>query len=248
MIPAYNEAATIRGLAERALAHADRVVIVDDGSCDGTSDALEALPVEVLREPVNRGKGNALRRGFRRAMALDAAAVVTLDGDGQHDPRHIDRLARVARREPGALVIGARDRGNHGAPRRRQRANRVADFFIAWAAGVSLVDTQSGFRLYPRALVERLLARRPRDGFTFESEALIVAGRAGVPVRFVAVPSVYGSSPRRSHFRPVRDITRITVMVAGWLLRDGFYLQGLARARTPGPEVERPEVQSNSSS
>jgi len=231
VIPARNEAATIADLAARAAAVASTVVVVDDGSTDGTHERLAGLPVVLLRNERNLGKGGSLWRGMEHALALGADGVVTLDGDGQHAPEDLPRLVRVAREHPDDLVIGARLLGREAAPRARRVANRVADFFVGWAAGQPLDDSQSGFRVYPASLLRRLDVRHgPTRGFVFESEALIAAARLGVRCRSVAIAAVYPRNARPSHFRPVADIARISGMIMGQLLRRGLYLTGLYRS------------------
>jgi glycosyltransferase involved in cell wall biosynthesis len=230
VIPACNEALTIADVAARAAAVAATVIVVDDGSTDGTGGLLAGLPVTVLRNERNLGKGASLWRGMQHALALGVDGVVTFDGDGQHAPEDVPRLVRVARAHPDDLVIGARLVGRAAAPRARRIANRVADFFIGWAAGQPLDDSQSGFRLYPAALLRRLAVKHgPGRGFVFESETLIAAARLGLRVRSVAIAAVYPRSARPSHFRPVADIARISRMIFWQLLRRGFYPAGLYR-------------------
>ena len=108
VIPARNEAATIARVAAGALAGVATVIVVDDGSTDGTHGELEGLPVTLLRNEHNLGKGASLWRGMQHALALGAEGVVTLDGDGQHAPEDISRLLRAARAHPQDIVIGAR--------------------------------------------------------------------------------------------------------------------------------------------
>ncbi len=231
VIPAYNEAATIRDIAHRARAHAALVIVVDDGSEDETSAAVSDLDVTVLRNPVNRGKGTSLMRGARYALEHGAAAVVTLDGDGQHAPEDIPQLLVLAARHPQHIIIGARLINTEAFPRRRYYANRVANFWISWAAGHAIEDTQSGFRLYPASLWRRdRIAGIRTPGFAFESELLIEAARLGYKSESVPIAAVYGREARPSHFRPVVDILRITRMVAWKLISRGLYLQGLYRA------------------
>jgi glycosyltransferase involved in cell wall biosynthesis len=231
VIPARNEAATIADIAARALQAAATVIVVDDGSTDGTHERLGGLPVVLLRNERNCGKGASLWRGMQHALALGADGVVTLDGDGQHAPEDVPRLVRVARTHPDDIVIGARLVGRETAPRARRAANRVADFWIGWAAGQPLDDSQSGFRVYPASLLRRLEVKHgPGRGFVFESEALITAARLGVRCRSVAIAAVYPTNARPSHFRPVLDIARISRMIAWHLLRRGMYPTGLYRS------------------
>ena len=231
VIPAYNEVATIGDVAERTLALLRSVIVVDDGSTDGTAAALASLPVTLVRNPRNLGKAASLWRGIALALAEGVAAVVTLDADGQHRPEDIPRLLEAHRRDPAALVIGARLHDNSGIPSERYYANRFANFWIAWAAGQRMKDSQSGFRAYPASLLRALPARMGRAaGFVFESEVLIEAGRRGTRLEWVPIPAIYEARGRPSHFRPIVDVALITRMVAWKLLSRGFYLPGLIRS------------------
>lgn len=241
LIPAYNEAATIRDLVARVLRLVPAVVVVDDGSVDATLAQLQGLPITVLRNERNLGKAASLRKGFDFAFGRGAQQVVTLDGDGQHHPEDIPRLLNTAQRFPDHLVIGARLHDKKNFPARRYYANQIARFWISWAAGYPIADTQSGFRVYPATLFQRL---KPGDvswnGFAFESEILIAAADKQVRSVAVAIPGIYPKHARASHFRPVYDIGRIVLMVAGRLLRRGLYPAGLWRSLNLPLTVEAP--------
>jgi len=236
VIPAYNENTSIRDVAQRALAQLPLVIVVDDGSTDATAAALAGLPVILLRNEANLGKAASLRRGADEAVRSGAGAVVTLDGDGQHRPEDIPLLLAAYRDAPQRIVIGARLHARKKIPPARYYANRFANFWISWAAGQAIADTQSGFRIYPAALFARAVVQTGRAAsFVFESEILIEAARSGVRIACVPIHPVYGAHTRPSHFRPVLDIARIVRMVAWRLLARGLYLRGLVRSlRTPG--------------
>ena len=221
VIPAYQESATIGAIVAgcRAAAGVLDVIVVDDGSTDATAEQAQSAGARVLRNAGNQGKGASLALGLTAALALDADWVVTLDGDGQHRPDFLPLLFACARANPDRIVIGSRRGDRNAAPRARYIANRIADFWVSLASGHAVDDSQSGFRVYPMALLRRLdggagMAKR----FAFESEMLIEAGRLGVSTVAVPIPSIYSALQRRSHFRPVLDITRIVLMVAGKLL------------------------------
>ena len=237
IIPAYNEVGTIRDVAQRALSHNPWLIIVDDGSSDGTADALAGLPVTLLRNPGNRGKGESLARGMRQALEQGAEAVVTLDGDGQHLPEDIPRLLEAHARQRNAIVIGARLHDGRNIPLDRYLANRTANFFVGWAAGHAMADSQSGFRVYPAALLRTLTPCCERAaGFVFESEILIEAARKGTAIVVVPIAAIYELRGRRSHFRPVLDIARIARMITWKLVARGLNLPGLFRSlRGPQP-------------
>ena len=231
VIPAYNEAATIRDVAARARRQCQNVVVVDDGSMDGTAEALTDLDVTLLRNKQNCGKAGSLVRGFDHALAHGAAGVITLDADGQHAPDEIHLFLEQAQDCPNTLLIGARRTDQRRASFWRYAANRIADFWIGWAAGRSIEDSQSGFRLYPAHLLRTVkVPHGPERSFVYESEILIEAARRGWEIRSVAVSVTRRPGPRPSHFRPILDIVKIVQMVAWKLVSRGMYPVGLVHA------------------
>lgn len=239
-IPAYNEARTIRNLAQQALAQCPQVILVDDGSTDGTAELVRDLPITVLVHPNNMGKAESLRTAFSYALAHGAACVVTIDGDGQHSPDDAVDLLCAWRAHPEQILIGSRLHDRAQFPRARYLANRFACFWISWAAGHPIADSQSGFRVYPSQVMRLALngdvqSRR----FTFESEILIVAARAGHPTLAMAIAGHYPLGGRASHFRPFADIAKIVVMVARHLLAQGLAPLGLLRSLGKPKIVQR---------
>lgn len=239
VIPAFNEAATVADVAARALEFAEHVFVVDDGSEDDTASRLAGLPVSIIRNETNLGKAASMARGFAAALDASMDAVITLDADGQHRPEDIPRLIEAAAQYPGDIIIAARMEERGRMPGTRRFGNRQADFWISWAAGYRIRDTQSGYRLYPAALLERLQVRDGRrNGFVFESEVLIEAARMGCYAHPVAIEAIYGEDLRESHYRAGADTLRIVRMVAGKLARRGLFPVGLLRSlgllRHPG--------------
>jgi glycosyltransferase involved in cell wall biosynthesis len=233
-IPAYEEADTIRALAQGALVHCPNVIVVDDGSREATAAQLRGLPVTLLTHAVNMGKAAGLRTAFAHALDRDARCVITMDGDGQHDPADAPELLAAWQRQPDRIVVGSRLHDRAHFPPRRYYANRFACFWISWAAGHPIADSQSGFRVYPREALHIALDRRVHGRrFTFESEALIEAAHHGHSTLAVAIPGRYPVHARPSHFRPVIDIATIVIMVAGRLLRQGMAPRGLWRSLKP---------------
>lgn len=228
VIPAYNEAGTIRDITSRACRFTDLVVVVNDGSNDDTVKALDGLPVTVLSNHTNIGKGESLRRGAQYAIEKGADFVITLDGDGQHRPKDIPLLLEAATHYPGMIIIAARLRGRHQAPPLRRFANKFADFWISWAAGHRVRDSQSGFRLYPSGAFQQCTSNA--TGFTFESEILINAAHRGIFTTSVAIDTIYEKQARPSHYKPAMDTLSIVRMVAWKLLCRGLYPTGLLRS------------------
>ena len=214
VIPVFDEATTIGRVVRAARAHG-AVLVVDDGSRDASAAIARAAGAEVVRHPRRLGKGQAIRTGIAAARSRGASLVVTLDGDGQHDPGDLAAVLAAARSTPGTLVIGGRLRDPRLLAADRLNAIRVAGFFVNWASGLALEDTQSGFRAYPLAFFDDVRPRR--GGFVFETEALVAAGLRGWPVREVPVTTI-GRAGRRSRFHPIADGVAIGAYLAGRVL------------------------------
>lgn len=217
LIPALDAAGSVGPVVRAILGHVPEVVVVDDGSTDDTAAVAAAAGAEVIRHPVNRGKGAALLTGLRHLERSGATHALTLDADGQHLPEEAPVLLAASRAEPGALVIGSRQVDSDVAPLKRF-GNRFADAWVWIASGVRFEDTQSGFRVYPVSAVLGLGLTGER--FELETEVVIRAVRASVPVRQVPVRVHYPPPDvRASHYDPFRDTVRIIEMVVGLILR-----------------------------
>jgi glycosyltransferase involved in cell wall biosynthesis len=242
LIPCLNEARTIGAVIESILAQNIPVLVVDDGSDDGTPDIVGRLPVTLIRHQERRGKGAALRTGFRAALEHGCEGVVSMDGDGQHVAADIPRLLAAARRYPGHIICGARIRHRERQPTYRRRANDFADWGISWAAGQRLVDTQCGQRYYPREALE--MADINSGGFAFETEILIESAlQRGVRVVSVPIESRYQGDMRLSHLRPVSDFSRITARVVWRIQRAGLMCDHLRSIRNQAPLVFDPDAE-----
>ena len=229
VIPAYNEEATILDVVKLALNECEKVIVVDDGSTDKTIAELAGLPITLIKHEKNKGKAASLWDGFMAALDMDIESIITLDGDGQHAPSDITLLLDKAKEFPADIIIGARLADKSAIPAKRYYANKFANFWIAWAAGYPIHDSQSGFRLYPKSLFDDLIIST-EHGFVFESEILIKAAQKGIYSHPVKIPAVYKKNARPSHFRGVQDITLITKMVGKSLFSRGMYPAGLFRS------------------
>ncbi len=236
VIPAFEEAATIRAVARDALAQCPNVLVVDDGSGDGTAEQVRDLPVTLLAHTRNRGKAASLRTAFHHLLARGAVCAITMDGDGQHDAADAPLLLAAWRQHPDRIVMGSRLHDRAAFPPARWWANRFACFWISWAAGHAIADSQTGFRVYPAAAMRVALGPGVRGGrFTFESEVLIEAAHRGHRTLAVAIAGRYPPNARASHFRPVADIAQIVLMVGRRLLRSGMGPLGLWRSLRRAP-------------
>ena len=230
VIPARNEGASLDLLLPRlkeAVPGAE-IVVVNDGSADGTAAISIKHGALVVGHPYAKGNGAAVKTGARSA---NGEVLVFMDADGQHRPEDIPKLLTAHRRWPGRPIIAARLERREFAPPLRRFANGMADFWVSWAAGCPIADTQSGFRLYPAELLRRAAGpEKGRRGFAFESALLIEAGRQGRYPIAVAIETIYHPHGRPSHYRPWRDTLRIVDLVARSLFRSGMYPVGLLRS------------------
>jgi glycosyltransferase involved in cell wall biosynthesis len=237
LIPCLNEEIAIRAVVESVLALGVPVIVIDDGSDDRTPQILAAMPVTLLRHTERRGKGDALRDGFREALRQGFDAVLTMDGDGQHLASDIPRIVAAAQQFPGHMVIGARLLDRAQQPKGRRRANAIADWGISWACAQPVADTQSGQRWYPRPALD--LVDLPAENFVFEAAILIAASREkNIGVVSVPIASRYNGEFRRSHFNPVRDVSRITFYTTGRIAHYGDVLASYRRSRKAPIVVE----------
>jgi len=205
VVPAYQAAATIREiiLRTRATVPSAEIIVVDDGSTDGTGDQGRATATTLVTHPRNCGKGAALRDGIREATARDASVLVTIDADGQHPPEEIPRLLRPIEEGRADLVLGARKR-DHAMPISRRFTNWLSATMASRIGGQPVRDAQTGFRAFTREVAERV--RPAGDRYEFEATFLLDALRAGFRVVSVDVPTIYGA---RSHFRAWGDTWRM---------------------------------------
>lgn len=203
LIPGYQEGPRIGRVVEAARDHLP-VVVVDDGSTDDTAAQAEAAGAAVLRQVPNAGKGAALRTGFRHALEHGAAAVVTLDADGQHDPAEIPAFlaAFAAGRPKPELVVGCRDFA--AMPPVRRLSNTLGTWVFSAAVGRRVADNQSGYRLIGRQLMTALLDSG-ETGFEFEVEMIARCIALGLPTHEVPIRTIYRGEP--SHIRPWRHVT-----------------------------------------
>jgi len=202
LIPAYQAAAHLGEvlLGLQALGTAIHTLVVDDGSRDGTAQVARQFGARVLSFAGNRGKGHALIAGFHALAEYDG--VVTLDADGQHPPECLPRFVSAA--EAGAdLVLGVRER-TIAMPALRRVANGWSSWWATRIAGQRISDSQCGYRLYGRAVLQRTPVTPGR--YEVETEIAVRASRLGFRLVEVPVPTVYGAD---SHLGLVRDVPRI---------------------------------------
>lgn len=247
VVPVFDNAATVAGVVRNAAAYVDLVIVVDDGSRDGSGGAARAasagLPsgraVDVIALPSNRGKGAALVAGFRRAAELGRTHAVTVDADGQHRATDIPAFLEAAAARPLAVVVGARDMSSENVPQPARVGRRISNFWTLRCTGFDLPDTTCGFRAYPVREVLDLPVRTRR--YDYEGEVLVRAAWAGLALDSVPIDVWYPDdrTKRVSRYRPWADSVRITVMYVRLGLRSLLPL-GAARRAVRG--VAAPKV------
>jgi glycosyltransferase involved in cell wall biosynthesis len=230
VVPVFNESDTVGEVVAAARAYAP-VLVIDDGSTDGSAAIARRAGADVIRHRSRAGKGEALRTGIAVARERGASVMVTLDGDGQHRPSDLGILLDAVRARPRTIVIGARVDEPGALPADRSNAMLVAGFFASWACGLRLRDTQSGFRAYPIELFDDV--RVSRGGFVFETEVLLAAVARGWRVHEVAVVAL-PRARQRSRFRPINDGVAIGGYLAGrvvvrWALEAGALIGALVK-------------------
>ena len=211
VIPALDAAESIAAVVRRTLAMGAEVVVIDDGSRDGTGDVARACGVTVLTHTVNLGKGRALKSAFDHLFARGFDAVVTIDADGQHPPEEMPKLL-APWRDGADLVLGTRDHLYADMGRVRRASNGTSSWLISHVAGAELPDCQTGYRIYARRLIETVGFPEPR--FEAESAVLVRAVRAGFRVVGVPVRLDKADGRATSHYRPIVDSLRIAGAVA----------------------------------
>lgn len=212
LMATYNNEKTLERVIEGLLLHfsAKDIIIINDGSTDSTPLILEKYKeIPQIHHPKNKGKGTALRHGFKKALSLGYTHAITIDSDGQHFPDDIPVLLEASKEKPNTLLIGSRNMKQEGVPARSSFGNKFSNFWFWFETGIKLTDTQSGFRIYPLYLMpEKWYSKK----FEFEIEAIVRSAWKDIPVENVPVQIKYDPEERVSHFRPFKDFTRISIL------------------------------------
>lgn len=211
LIPTYNNEKTLTRVIDGVLEYTQDILIINDGSTDSTPHILhDYSQITIISLPENKGKGNALKIGFRKAKELGYHYAITIDSDGQHYPDDIPVFVEALTNEKeDVLLIGNRNMSQDGIPKKSSFGNRFSNFWFWFETGIKLEDTQSGYRLYP-------LLKIPKKYFTpkfeFEIEIIVRSAWRHVLVKNVPIKVLYDPAERVSHFRPFKDFTRISIL------------------------------------
>ena len=226
LIPTYNNERTLKRVIDGVLQYTNNIIIINDGSTDSTAQILESYTSLVhIDIPLNKGKGNALRQGFKKALELNYEFAITIDSDGQHFPEDIQVFIEALEQaeNKNLLLIGARNMEQEGVPGKSSFGNKFSNFWFWFETGIKLTDTQSGFRLYPLKALKHIKFYTTK--FEFEIEAIVKAAWRNVEVKNIPIKVLYDESERVSHFRPFKDFTRISILNTWLVFLTIFYIK-----------------------
>ena len=225
VVPTYNNAVTIVDVLRRIAAITQHIIVVIDGCTDDTRERLKDFtdaPLVIVDHAENKGKGAALLSGFKCAILKGYEYAITIDSDGQHFPEDIPVFLRAMEEHPEAFIIGSRNLKQKNMSGGSSFANHFSNFWFAVQTGVRLPDTQTGYRLYPLRNLSGVHLITSR--YEAELELLVFAAWAGADLIPVPVRVYYPPKNKRvSHFRPLTDFLRITVLNLAFCLVAIFY-------------------------
>lgn len=212
LIPTYNNDKTLPGVISDVLQYTSDVIVINDGSTDNTASLLQNFPgLQIITHDTNKGKGVALRNGFGYSFKKGYRYAISIDADGQHFAKDLHLFLDKLETAPNAVIIGARNMNQESVPGKSSFGNRFSNFWFNIETGHSMPDTQSGYRLYPLEPLQKIHFFTKR--FEFEIEVLVRAAWQGVDIVSVPVSVYYAPKEDRvSHFRPVKDFTRISIL------------------------------------
>ena len=222
IIPTYNNERTLKRVIDGVLEITDDLIVINDGATDSTSRILKKYTdITQIYLPKNKGKGNALRVGFKKAEELGYEFSITIDSDGQHYPEDIAVFVNQLEFETNKniLLIGSRNMNQEAVPGGSSFGNKFSNFWYKVETGIQLKDTQSGFRLYPLKELNKIKFYTSK--FEFEIENIVKAAWKGIIVKNVPVKVLYDEQERVSHFRPFKDFARISLLNT-WLVLVAF--------------------------
>ncbi len=225
IIPTYNNASTLAGVIEDIAGYSNHIIVVNDGSTDNTAEVLLRFPsVQFISYSKNVGKGWALRQAFKYAADKGYHYSITIDSDGQHFAKDIPLFINKIETIPNSIIIGARNMGQASVPGGSSFGNKFSNFWFKVETGIACPDTQSGYRLYPLLPLSKMhfITRK----YEFEIEVLVRAAWKGVKVESVPVTVYYAPKNERvSHFRPVKDFFRISILNTFLVLISFLYIR-----------------------
>ncbi len=212
IIPTFNNHQTIEKVIKDVLEYTNQVIVVNDGSTDNTQEIISKFDsIDIVSYPNNKGKGYALRQGFKFAWNKGYEYAITIDSDGQHFPSDLPNFVNAIEQNPNAIIIGNRNMEQDGIPGKSSFGNRFSNFWFKFETGIKMPDTQSGYRLYPLKPLSKMIFLTRK--YEFEIEVIVRAAWKGVDVTSIPIQIYYAPKETRvSHFKPFKDFTRISIL------------------------------------
>lgn len=215
LIPSYNEAKTVGGIIRELLDKGLSSCVIDDGSTDDTASIAKSSGAIVLRHDKNMGKGASLREGFKYVLKEDFAAALIMDGDGQHETSDIDNFFKKMEDTDADIVIGNRMSDTSSMPLVRNITNKFMSCVISKLCGRKIPDTQCGFKLIKRNVLEDI--NLESSNYEIESEILIKAAKKGFKIYSVPIKTVYKGE--MSKINPIIDTIRFLLLLIKTVIR-----------------------------
>lgn len=214
IIPTYNNFKTLKRVLDGVLNSASEfhIIVINDGCTDETPIILEEYKekITLITNGVNQGKGISLRKAFAKAWEMGFQNAITIDSDGQHYPEDIPLFIEAAQKHPNALVMGSRNMKQEGVPSKSSFGNKFSNFWFKIETGITLPDTQTGFRLYPLEPISKTKLFTTK--FETEIEVIVKLAWKKVEIVPIEINVLYDVTERVSHFRPFKDFTRISIL------------------------------------
>ena len=223
IIPTYNNQKTIEQIIKDVLVFTSHIIVVNDGSTDATSEILSTFDaLQIVSYPKNKGKGWALRQGFKEALKLGYENAITIDSDGQHFADDLPNFLDSLSKNKDTIIIGARNMNQDEIPGGSSFGNKFSNFWFKLETGISMPDTQSGYRLYPIKKLSKMIFFTKK--YEFEIEIIVRAAWKGIKVIPVPIKIFYAPKNERiSHFRPYKDFARVSVLNSILVILTVFY-------------------------
>ncbi len=217
IVPAYNTEASIEQVLLQLSQYVSLkdVIVINDGSTDNTANIIRKTDAILLEHPHNKGKGAALKTAFQYILNSDYEAVITIDADLQHNPISIPNFIKVWQEDKADIIIGNRMDNITSMPLIRCLSNRISSFFVSWRAKAKILDSQSGYRLITRRVLEKI--KLEYDGYMLETELLIKAGLEGFKFASVPIETIYGDETSHiQHFKITINFIKIILRSLRW--------------------------------
>lgn len=212
LVPAYNEEKTILNVLLPLLAYSAHIIVVADGCTDNTISTIAHLPITILKNHHNQGKGACLQKGFSYLKGKPFKGVITIDADGQHEPHDIKHIINAINQDSESIIIGARQGKKLNCPKSRYYANKLTDLCMSFLLKKNIEDSQSGFRFYPQSFIERNLESIYKR-FGYESLLLLIAKKHQVTIKCTTILALYPEENRKSYYAPIADSLTISFIL-----------------------------------